>query len=163
MLLALALIFGFLPADTPQASTALPPGEGKPIVQRACVGCHALKVVTSKRASREQWASMVDQMVTRGADLSDDEIEVVVAYLAKNFGPSSESADQKNQPATEQVNVNQAGAAELGAVLGLSKKDADAIVDYRKQNGKFTTLADVLKVPGIDTAKIESEKDRVRF
>jgi len=43
----------------------LPPGKGKAIVQRTCISCHALKVVTAKRASKEQWSALVDQMISR--------------------------------------------------------------------------------------------------
>jgi competence ComEA-like helix-hairpin-helix protein len=144
--------------------TTLPPGKGKPIVQRACVGCHALKVVTSKRATQEQWSALVDQMVTRGADLNDDEIEVVIAYLSNNFGPSSSNGSAPGHPRTNvHVNVNQATAAQLIAVLGLSSKDAQALVLYRKQNGKFKTLADLTRMPDIDTTKIESGKDKIQF
>ena len=57
----------------------LPPGKGKAIVQRTCSHCHALKVVTSKRATKDQWSALVDQMVSRGADLSDDEIDTLFA------------------------------------------------------------------------------------
>ena len=144
------------------SASDLPPGKGKPIVERACGGCHALKVVTSKRATPEQWAALVDQMVTRGADLSYDEIETVVSYLSKNFAPDSKT-DKASSTVSQHVNVNQATAAQLSAVLDLSEKDANALVEYRKQNGNFKTLTDLTKVPGIDTAKIESEKDKLQF
>ena len=142
----------------------LPPGDGQAIVQRACGGCHALKVVTSKRATPQQWSTVVDQMVSRGADVDDDEIETLVAYLSKNF-PADAKADQApaDHTPTGQVNVNRATAAELASVLGVSAKDADAIVAYREQNGDFKTIADLTKVPGIDTKKIVSSKSRVRF
>jgi competence protein ComEA len=142
---------------------ALPPGKGKPIVQRACGGCHALKVVTSKRATEEQWSATVDQMVSRGADLSDEEIETVIAYLSKNFGPSSKPASPEAHNSTRKLNVNRATAAQLTAGLGLSKKDADAVVQYRQQNGDFKTIDDLTKVPGIDLARIESGKDKLQF
>lgn len=153
----------------------LPPGDGKAIVQRACVGCHALKVVTSKRATPEEWSTVVNQMVSRGADVEDDEIETLVAYLSKNF-PASAKADQApsdhdsppdhgslRHNSSDQVNVNHAAAAELASVLEISPKDADAIVAYREQNGDFKTLADLEKVPGIDSKKIVSNKSKVRF
>ena len=149
----------------------LPPGDGKAIVQRACVGCHALKVVTSKRATPEEWSNVVNQMVSRGADVEDDEIEALVAYLSKNFPASAKSeeapADHSSPPAESnapgQVNVNRAAAAELASVLEISAKDADAIVAYREQNGEFKTITDLTKVPGIDTKKIVSNKNKVRF
>jgi mono/diheme cytochrome c family protein len=81
----------------------LPPGKGKAIVQRDCKGCHALKVITSKRASREQWSTLVDQMVSRGADVPDEEIETVVDYLAKNFGTDKKAPATRKPPAAPAV------------------------------------------------------------
>lgn len=72
--------------------TNLPPGKGKPIVQHACTGCHVLKVVTAKRASKEQWSVIVDQMMSRGAELEDEDVEIVVDYLSKNFGATKTPA-----------------------------------------------------------------------
>ena len=149
----------------------LPPGEGKVIVQRACVGCHALKVVTSKRATPEEWQTVVNQMVSRGADVEDDEIETLVAYLSKSFpataktdqAPSDHDSPPADHDSAAQVNVNRANAAELASVLEISSKDADTIVAYREQNGDFKTIADLTKVPGIDTKKIVSNKSKVRF
>ena len=92
-------IFLFLAASS--QATTLPPGKGKAIVQRTCTGCHALKVVTAKRASREQWSTLVDQMMSKGADLEDDEVDTVVNYLFKNFG-------QAKGPAGAEKNHSQA-------------------------------------------------------
>ena len=49
--------------------------------------CHALTVVTSKHSSHKEWDQVVNQMVSRGADLTDEEIDTVIEYLSKNYGP----------------------------------------------------------------------------
>jgi mono/diheme cytochrome c family protein len=82
MVLAPVLYLAFFAATPP-----LPPGKGKAIVQRSCKGCHALKVVTRKRATKEQWKVLVDQMITRGAEVEDEEFDTLLAYLSRNFGP----------------------------------------------------------------------------
>ena len=147
------------------SSPALPPGPGKPIVERMCGSCHALKVVTSKRASPEQWAQLVEQMVSRGAEGTDEEIETVTEYLSKNFGLDSPPppAAEKENPGTQLIHVNQATASELSAALGLTSDESAAIVAYREQNGKFKEWRDLTKVPGVDAAKIEANKDRLIF
>jgi mono/diheme cytochrome c family protein len=89
------LVYLALAANVP----SLPPGKGKAIVQRDCAGCHALKVITSKRATREQWSALVDQMVSRGADVPDEEIEIVVDYLNKNFGTTNKAPAKGSPPA----------------------------------------------------------------
>jgi mono/diheme cytochrome c family protein len=93
-MLLMTVVYLALAANVP----SLPPGKGKAIVQRDCAGCHALKVITSKRASKEQWSALVDQMVSRGADVPDEEIETVVEYLTKNFGTTKKQPAAKKSP-----------------------------------------------------------------
>jgi competence ComEA-like helix-hairpin-helix protein len=142
----------------------LPPGEGQAIVQQKCASCHALKVVTGKKASRQQWSTIVDRMITRGADVDDDDIDTLLDYLAKNFGPATgQTGAEKGHDRTGQVNVNTASASELAAALDLTAAESDSIVSYRERNGNFKEWRDLTKVPGIDAKKIESNKDRLVF
>jgi len=155
------LVYLAFAANVPQT---LPPGDGKEIVQQQCGGCHELKVVTAKRASRQQWSTLVNQMVTRGADIPDEDIETVIDYLAKNFGPAAAPADaEKGHDRTGTVNVNSATAAELAAELDLSAEESASIVSYREKNGNFKEWHDLTKVPGIEIKKIEINKDRLVF
>jgi len=94
------------------------------------------------------------QMISRGAQGSDDDFATIVDYLATNLPPHAD---------VKKVNVNKAAAAELASGLQITDKDASAILDYRKQNGDFKSLADLKKVPGIDAARLDSVKDRIAF
>src|SRR5258708_25516239 len=90
MLKGMALILTTLATALPMAAqndTTLPDGPGKAIVQRMCVGCHKVKVIASKHATKDQWSTIVQQMVSRGADGTDEEIDIVVDYLATHFPP----------------------------------------------------------------------------
>jgi len=75
---------------------SLPEGQGKKIVEVACVSCHGLEVLPEKwdeQWNRERWQTVVRAMMDRGASLKTDEAAEVVEYLAKNFGPrTSEDA-----------------------------------------------------------------------
>jgi uncharacterized protein len=53
------------------------------------------------------------------------------------------------------VDVNTASAALLGYVAGISKKVAQAIVDYRDANGPFQSRADLKKVKGLGPKAFE--------
>jgi competence ComEA-like helix-hairpin-helix protein len=158
MIRSLAMLFMSLVylAGTAQS---LPPGDGKEIVEQKCGGCHAMKVVTSKRASPQQWSALVNQMVTRGADIEDEDIQTVIDYLAKSFGPDVPPAADAVKP----INVNTATAAELAAALQLSVKQSVAIVSYREKHGNFKQWHDLAKVRGIEITKVESNKDRLVF
>lgn len=62
------------------------------------------------------------------------------------------------------VNINKAGAEQLtAALIGVGEVKAEAIVDYRRTNGAFKTLEDVLAVKGIGPATIAKNRDRIRF
>jgi predicted secreted protein len=74
------------------AQNALPPGEGRDLLATACSQCHALNVIRSMREGAEGWKRHVYNMVTRGAQLNAREADMVVAYLAANFGPTAPAA-----------------------------------------------------------------------
>src|SRR6516162_4524788 len=70
-----------------RAQGALPPGEGRDLMATACSQCHPLNVIRSMREGPEGWKRHVHNMVTRGAQLNAREADMVIAYLAANFGP----------------------------------------------------------------------------
>lgn len=142
------------------AAQRLPAGYGQEAVQQKCVGCHSLKVVTSKRATREEWMQIVDQMVARGAELEEEQIRAAVNYLAVNFGPHSHT--DTDEPQTP-INVNTATAEELAKAFHLTPAEAAAIVAFRRKHGKFDDVHQVEDTPDIDARKIEDNKDRIVF
>jgi mono/diheme cytochrome c family protein len=82
---ALALL-----ATTPaNAQGALPQGEGRDIVAVACTQCHALTPILTGREGPAGWTRHVHNMVLRGAQLTPSEADIVIRYLAANFGPGN--------------------------------------------------------------------------
>jgi len=71
---------------------ALPPGEGRHLLATACSQCHVLNIIMSMREGPAGWRRHVYNMVTRGAQLNAREADMVVAYLAANFGPTATPA-----------------------------------------------------------------------
>jgi virginiamycin B lyase len=63
----------------------LPEGNGRDVVQTACVQCHSVSVVTRAGHDRAGWQNVVAMMRNNGAQLRDDQVPLVVDYLAKNF------------------------------------------------------------------------------
>ena len=87
LLVAAALAGTAALAQAPAAHPApLPEGAGKAQVEAACAGCHDMSVVTAKHYSAAKWDDVVQQMVSRGAPVSDADYDAVVDYLAKNYG-----------------------------------------------------------------------------
>lgn len=131
----------------------LPEGPGRAETQAICSQCHELARSISLRQDKAGWQSTVDKMVTLGAKASDQDLQLVVDYLAKNY-PGEE---------IPRINVNEARAIDLESGLTLLRSQARAIIAYRDKNGPFKSIQDLEKVPGIDVAKIEAKKDRLIF
>lgn len=131
----------------------IPPGPGHDETMKVCGKCHSAEQAASLRQSRSGWEETVSKMVNMGAEGSDDEFEAVLTYLTKNFGPES----------AKPVNVNKATPVEIESVLGLTRAESAAIVQYRTDKGNFKSLDDLKSVPGVDAAKIEKKKSLVTF
>jgi competence protein ComEA len=126
----------------------LPEGKGKDTVEQVCGACHGTDLVSSRRATKQGWSYIVDDMVSRGASATNDQIKEINEYLTKNLG---------------QVNVNKGSSAELASILEITPEQADAIVKYRTDHGDFKSVDDIKKVPGLETANLDKKKDRVAY
>lgn len=146
-----ALLIPFLAISLAVAQAQdLPPGKGKDLVENSCGSCHGLDVVVAQHATKDGWASIVDYMVSRGATGTPEEIQTIVDYLAKNFPVAK-------------TNVNKATSMDLQSQLEITAMDADAIVKYRTAHGDFKDWDSLIKVPGIDAAKLTAKKDSIAF
>jgi quinoprotein glucose dehydrogenase len=69
------------------ASVVLPKGGAKALVEKTCgTSCHTMGVLASQRTDEKGWSAIVQNMVARGAQASDEQVKVIVDYLTKNFG-----------------------------------------------------------------------------
>jgi competence protein ComEA len=59
------------------------------------------------------------------------------------------------------VNINSATVDELDALPGIGPTTAQAIVDYRLQNGNFISVQDIQNVPGIGPSSYDRIKDYI--
>jgi competence ComEA-like helix-hairpin-helix protein len=143
-LILLPMLFS-LPAQ-PQD---LPEAKGKDLYEKICGTCHGTDVVFKTRTTKEKWKDTVDEMASRGAEGTDEQLDIIIDYLAKCFGP--------------RVNVNKAPAKDIETQFELSGAEAEAIVKYRQDKGDFKEVADLKNVPGLDSKKVESVRYRIIF
>ncbi|WP_281706485.1 ComEA family DNA-binding protein [Aeromonas taiwanensis] len=62
---------------------------------------------------------------------------------------------------TGKINLNTASADELASLKGIGEKKAQAIVDHREKQGKFTSVDQLADVSGIGPATLEANRDMI--
>ncbi len=86
------------PLGSPPASSPTPTAKGSPqlneqqktqanaVLQRACTSCHGMDLIAGQPRSRDEWTDVVSRMVGNGAQLNDDEYNMLIDYLATQYG-----------------------------------------------------------------------------
>jgi competence protein ComEA len=106
----------------------------------------------------------------KGADVSDINLariikdgEQVYIYPPQKGGSSVRVSPQRAKAKqTGPIALNRASAKELESLDGIGPVLAARIVAYRKVNGPFVNIEDLLKVSGIGTAKFGQFKEKLR-
>jgi competence protein ComEA len=137
------------PAPPQQGDPALPEGPGRDLTVKLCKNCHPLDKVVGVRRTNAEWITMVEKMLAQGAEGTTDELNAVIDYLTDHYG--------------KPVRVNEAKAEDLVNGLGIADTDAAGIVAYRTAHGPFASLADLVKVPGIDVPIIQRRQKNLVF
>jgi competence protein ComEA len=102
----------------------------------------------------------------KGADTSDinqarilrDGEQIYVYPTTTSAGGVSRPAVRKNGP----IMINRATVKDFESLDGIGPVLANRIVSYRKINGPFTVVEDLLKVPGIGQSKFAQFKEKLR-
>jgi DNA uptake protein ComE-like DNA-binding protein len=140
-------IIGSYLAFGPGAATAGDPNLDLQAVQTVCGRCHTVDVFLNKPRSWDRWNDVFADMTKRGANGTDEQLTRVTAYFLENL---------------TLVNVNTSPVDELAWVLGVSEDVAQVII-ARRQRERFSNIAQVREVPGVDAGKLEQRKSRVLF
>jgi competence protein ComEA len=131
-----------------QEKPALSDEKGKATLEKLCVSCHELDLVTGTRRTEIGWQRSVEEMVGKGAEGTDQEFAEVVRYLTRNFG---------------KLNVNTATPQQLQEFLGLTEKDAKALAAWRERNGDFKNFEQLQSVPEVDGGKLQAKRSLIAF
>ena len=83
-------------------------------------------------------------------------------FESSNGSQSSASKDSGNVKNYSIVNINTATQTELESLPGIGPSLALKIINYRKQNGKFSSIEEIKNVSGIGDSKFEAMKKYIR-
>ena len=106
--------------DLASVSAALAPRAEGLIVAR-CSVCHSPDLVSQQRLPKDRWLATVDKMKHWGAEISDDEADLLVRYLSARYHPAApdhlpplDSEVRTSEPLTQEP----AGTGPLVGVAG---------------------------------------------
>lgn len=85
--------------------------------------------------------------------IDDDEITETVVEMPVETMETVEYMDS--------ININTASQTELETLPGIGPSTASKIIEYRKENGKFSSIEDVQNVSGIGESKYAQIKDKI--
>lgn len=71
------------------------------------------------------------------------------------------SSSASNSIKNNKININKATQTELESIPGIGPSTALKILNYRNQNGKFSSIEDIKNVSGIGDKKFEKIKDYI--
>lgn len=97
---------------------------------------------------------------TKAAKSSTEEEST--APLAATGSSSGTSRTSKKTGPSEPININTASLQELETLPGIGPTRAQAILDYRQQNGNFGSVEDIQKVKGIKEGEFSKIKDMIK-
>ena len=119
-------------APPPPPKRTLPDGPGKDTVVRVCGStCHSSELMAAKGYTRDNWAAVVNGMISRGAKASASEFTEIVDYLGKNLPPRAGNA----------------GAGGVG-FIGAGPDDAHIVDLEAAERGKATYVAECVTCHG---------------
>ena len=131
------------------------------------------KVVELDEGSRVGDAIEAAGGVTEHADLTDinraafveDGEKIYIPPAAVDRTGEDEDASSSGQQVSRgdgRININTADSAQLQELDGIGPATAQKIIDYRKENGRFSSIEDIKNVSGIGDKSFEKIKDRIK-
>jgi cytochrome c5 len=60
---------------------------GQRLVEDICSLCHEWQRIKDHPQTKEQWSGTIKGMIVEGAPVTEEEFQLIVNYLAKNYGP----------------------------------------------------------------------------
>ena len=71
------------------------------------------------------------------------------------------SGGSMDEGVSDTVNINTADAAALKTLTGIGDAKAQAILSYREEHGAFSTVEEIMQVPGIKESTFSAIKDKI--
>ena len=137
--------------------------ETEQILVHVCGAVQIPGVITIQSGARVNDAITMAGGMTSDADTDYLNLAAVLCDGEKVYVPTVEEVLrwEVQQGRNELVNINTADEIQLCMLPGIGESKAKDIIMYRKENGEFQTIEDIMKVPGIKDSLFQKIKELI--
>ena len=115
-----------------------------------------------EEGKRRKNAGEEDQKQINLAAVLRDGMVLYIPFEGEEAAGSLSEADSRaDGSSSDIVNINTASSEELQTIPGIGPSKAEAVVEYREENGMFQTIEDITNVSGIGEKSFERIKSSI--
>ena len=104
----------------------------------------------------------IEEALAEGMELYGAEVNITTNSPGiKSAGDGNTDGNPGGTNASGLVNINQADKSTLMTLPGIGESKADKIIEYRQNNGGFTSIEDIMLVGGIKEGLFNKVKDKI--
>lgn len=136
---------------------------GELICVHVCGAVQNPGVITIQAGARVIDAVTMAGGMTPDADADYLNLAAVLSDGEKVYVPTVEEVLlwELQQGKSQLININTADETQLCTLPGIGESKARDIIAYRKENGEFQTIEDIMKVPGIKDSLFQKIKEYI--
>ncbi|WP_160848273.1 ComEA family DNA-binding protein [Pontibacillus yanchengensis] len=122
---------------------------------------YQMKQGTRVKDAIKEAGGLRDDANPLSVNLAQKLLDEMVIYVQEEGAISSGSPIGTIE--TDKIFVNQATSEELQLLPGIGKAKAEAIIEYREQNGPFMSSEELMDVKGVGEKTVESFQDKIQI
>ncbi|MDC8447198.1 MAG: hypothetical protein LV473_02460 [Nitrospira sp.] len=97
-------------------------GEG--LLVARCAVCHSQDLVSQQRLSRDRWLATIDKMKHWGAEISEEEADLLVRYLSARYHPDAPDQLMPADGEWSRAELLETEPEAEGPVMGIANRGA---------------------------------------
>ena len=109
--------------DATDASAALA-RRGEGLIVARCAVCHSLDLISQQRLPRDRWLATVDKMKHWGAEISEEEADLLVRYLSARYHPGAPNQPMPADGEWSRAEPLETEPAAGGPMIGIADRGA---------------------------------------
>ena len=110
-------------------------------------------------------AEEADASYVNLAQVAEDQMQIYIPSLEETasgtFARDTAGTDGGTEGGQEKVDINTASADQLDALPGIGPSKAEDIINYREEHGGFSSVEELMDIPGIKSGIFDQIKDLV--